>query len=435
MTVQTYQLSNGYETQYSINYPLTDFSTGTQYLQPYNNQPCNQQVQCSPQLTYVPVFVQPQYSPNFEPTTALCPPNQNQPMPFISLTPSAATANAAPLAAAPVAPLPLQAPSTLLPPVQNAGGLSPVFQSMPISRSPSPAFGPVSSSPAFGSMSAPIFQRTPSPSPSASPRQDVVMQNVVPDLSQCKILYELDIIRHQATTKSIDDNYGGDIADAMRKVLGTEVWYLFVIVAEQEKSMTIKWAVHPDYSNFEALRKLTYTKDFEKRLVCELALVGNGAFNRHLHGSKQLTIISEGWKCFDRLQNALESFNDARNNLLRAHPDDKFDENNVRDLFRVCEAPRGSALRGDSVVGGHFRGGDVLRLNQFLDIVEAKIGTITKATMIPSMKGKAQYKGWSIYIETPSAEHVTTIKEACKMCSFEKAEIFTAVDRFQRRNE
>lgn len=431
MTVQTYQLSNGYETQYSINYPLTDFSTGTQYLQPYNNQQCNQQIPgCSPNITYVPVFVQPQYSPNFESTTALCPPNQNQ-MPFISLTPSVATMNAAPVAAAPVAPLPLQAPTTLLPPVQ----LSPGFQPMSMSNSPSPAFGPLSPSPAFGAMSGPIFQRTPSPSPSASPRRDVVMQNVIPDLSQCKILYELDIIRHQATTKSIDDNYGGDIADAMRKVLGTEVWYLFVIVAEQEKSMTIKWAVHPNYSNFEALQKLTFTKDFEKRLVCELALVGNGAFNRHLHGSKQLTIISEGWKCFNRLQNALESFNDAKNNLSRTRPDDKFDEQNVRDLFRVCEAPRGSALRGNNVVGGHFRGGDVLRLNQFLDIVEAKIGTITKATMIPSMKGKAQYKGWSIYIETPSAEHVTTIKEACKMCSFEKAEIFTAVDRFQRRNE
>lgn len=420
MTVQTFQLSNGYETQYSINYPITDFSTGTQYLQPCN-QPV-QPVQHSPQLTYVPVFVQPQYSPNFDPT-ALCPPNQNQPMPFISLTPSAAV-NAASVAS-PVAPLPLQAPTTLLPPVQHAGH-SPVFQSMPVSNSPSPA---------FGAMSGPIFQRTPSPSPSISPRQDVVMQNVIPDLSQCKILYELDIIRHQATTKSIDENYGGDIADAMRKVLGTEVWYLFVIVAEQEKSMTIKWAVHPDYSNFEALRKLTYTKDFEKRLVCELALVGNGAFNRHLHGSKQLTIISEGWKCFNRLHNALESFNDARNNLLRTQPDNKFDEKNVKDLFRVCEAPRGCALRGDSVVGGHFRGGDVLKLNQFLDIVEATIGTITKATMIPSMKGKAQYKGWSLYIETPSAEHVTSIKEACKMCSFEKAEIFTAVDRFQRRHE
>lgn len=426
MTVQTYQLSNGYETQYSFNYPLTDFSTGTQYLQPYSV-PCNQQVQPSPNLTYVPVFVQqPQYSPNFESNTALCPPNQNQ-IPLISLTPSAA--------AAPVAPLPLQAPTTILPPVQNAGGLTPVFGSMPMSNSPSPAFGPLSPSPVFGAMPAPLFQRTPSPSPSASPVRDVVMQNVIPDLSQCKILYELDIIRHQATTKSIDDNYGGDIADAMRKVLGTEVWYLFVIVAEQEKSMTIKWAVHPDYSDFEALRNLTFTKDFEKRLVCELALVGNGAFNRHLHGSKQLTIISEGWKCFERLQNALESFNDARNNLLRTRPDDKFDEQNVRDLFRVCEAPRGRALRGDSVVGGHFRGGDVLRLNQFLDIVEAKMGTITKATMIPSMKGKAQYKGWSIYIETPSAEHVTAIKEACKMCSFEKAEIFTAVDRFQRRTE
>jgi len=55
--------------------------------------------------------------------------------------------------------------------------------------------------------------------------------------------------------------------------------------------------------------------------------------------------------------------------------------------------------------------------------------------MIPSMKGKAQYKGWSIYVETPSAEHVGQVKEACKEFNFEKAEIFTAVDRFQYRND
>jgi len=261
------------------------------------------------------------------------------------------------------------------------------------------------------------------------------MQNAKPDLSQCEILYELDIIRHQATVKSIDENHGGEIADAMRNVLKTNVWYLFVIVAEREKSMTIQWAVHPNSCDFQALRKMTQTKDFERRLICELAHVGNGAFNRHLHGSKQLTIISEGRKCFERLKHALESHNTAKENLKASHPDDKFDEENVRDLFRVCEAPRGCALRGNNVVGGHFRGGDVLRLNQFLDIVEATIGTINKATMIPSMKGKAQYKGWSIYVETPSVGHVETIKEACKTCSFEKAEIFTAVDKFQRRND
>merc|ERR1712200_188362 len=102
------------------------------------------------------------------------------------------------------------------------------------------------------------------------------------------------------------------------------------------------------------------------------------------------------------------------------------DQKNIDDLFRVCEAPRGSALRGNNVVGGHFRGGDVLRLNNFLDIVEQKIASI---------KGKAQYKGWSIYVETPSAEHVGQVKEACKEFNFEKAEIFTAVDRFQYRND
>lgn len=430
MTVQYMQLNAGYETQFSNNYPLTDFTTGTQYVQQHYAQPVpmNQQqvqqftTQASPQISYVPapncvpvpVFVQPQYSPCFDSSTL--PPPSNSAMTHLELTPSALTT-------VPAAPAPFQVPNTIQ--VQHLGQ-SPVFQPIPMSRSPSPA---------FGAMSSPFFQRTPSPSPSPSSGQDVVMQNVMPDLSQCKTLYELDIIRHQATVQSIDEKYGGAIADAMRKVLGNDVWYLFVIVAEQEKSMTIQWAVHPGHCDFEALQRITSTKDFEKRLICELAFVGNGAFNRHLHGSKQLTIISEGRKCFDRLKHALESYNDAKNNLLKSHAADKFDQKNIDDLFRVCEAPRGSALRGNNVVGGHFRGGDVLRLNNFLDIVEQKIGSIKKATMIPSMKGKAQYKGWSIYVETPSAEHVGQVKEACKEFNFEKAEIFTAVDRFQYRND
>lgn len=292
-----------------------------------------------------------------------------------------------------------------------------VFQPTP---SPSPTFGPIPD----------LLSNT--PSPVFAPIQEPCMvQNAQPDLSQCQVLYELSIIKHQATVHSISQNYAGEIADAMRNVLQTDVWYLFVVVTLSDKSMTIQWCVHEFF--FEFLVKKTLIKDFDKRLICELAHVGNGEFNKHLHGSKQLAIINEGYACFHRLREALESHNEAKDRLFNSCIEDKFDEENVQDLFRVCEAPRGMALRGKNVVGGHFRGGDVLKLNQFLDVIEATTGEkISKATMIPSMKGKAQYKGWSIYVETPSAEYVERIKEACETCSFEKAGIFTAVDKFQR---
>jgi len=409
---------NGYETQYSMNYPFNDFLTLTA---PQNPQLCNQQipqVQSSPQISYVPVLVSQFPCLN---SNTLCPPNTS--MPLFSLTPSAVI-NPNP---APVSPQRLEAPPTIFHQNVIIGGNSPDFQPVPMSTSPSPIFGAVPE-PTF-------FQRTPSPSPSLSPQTAPALPNVKPDLSQCRILFELEIIRHQATVRSINEEHSGEIADAMRSVLNTNIWYLFVVVTEQDNSMTIQWAVHPNFCDFETLRQITQTKDFEKRLICRLAHVGNGAFNKHLHGSKQLTIISEGRKCFERLKNALESYNEAKNNLLGSHTNDTFDPRNVEDLLRVCEAPRGCALRGENVVGGHFRGGDVLRLTLFIDIVEATIGTIKKATMIPSMKGKAQYKGWSIYVETPSVEHVKTIIEACETCSFEKAEIFVAVDKFRRRNE
>merc|ERR1712217_713419 len=212
----------------------------------------------------------------------------------------------------------------------------------------------------------------------------------------------------------------------------THVWYLFVSVISNNRDMTIQWRVHPDSCDYQHLVAMTRTKDFDKRLICELAHVGNGEFNKHLHNSKQLTIISEGHRCFDRIGGALDSHGGAKNRLFASRKEDKFDPANVEDLFRVCEAPRGRALRGDNVVGGHFRGVDVLKLDHFLDVIEREIGQINRATMIPSMKGRAQYKGWSIYVETPSEEHVERIKEACKSCTFEKAEIFTAIDRFQR---
>jgi len=271
-----------------------------------------------------------------------------------------------------------------------------------------------------------FFQTTPSRSPSPSPRKDVL-----PNQSEFKILYEIDIIKHQATTKSILRDYSPLIAGGMRNILKDQNLNIYVGAGVRNKSMTLYWNVHPKSCDFKTLQKMTQTKDFEERLICELALFGNSAFNKHLHGSKQLIIKFKGWICFQILKDALLSYNDAKKNLLKTHPDDKFDEENVKDLLRVCDAPKGKALRGENVVGGHFRGEDVLRMEEFLEIVAQVVGPIKNATMIPSMKGKAQYKGWSIYIETPSINHVDTIIEACETCKFKNAEIFTAFDKFQ----
>jgi hypothetical protein len=406
-----------YSTQNSNNYLLT-------LQQPFQPQPCNNHQQqvtqgCDPQYLSIPFqipvpqLIQPYVNPGGLPP-------QNPPMllPF-SLPPGAASMST---------PEPFTVPATLpAPPPQ-------VFYRTP---SPSP-----SASPSFGAVSEPVFfsSSTP-PSPSLGARSTTssvqnmpIVQPVEPDISQCELLYELSIIKHQATVQSINNNHAGEIADAMRNVLRTDVWYLFVVVTAQDKNMTIQWVVHPGSCDFQSLLRKTQAKDFEKELVCELAHVGKGDFNKHLHNSKQLTIINEGYSCFARLNHALDSFNGAKERLLDSCFEDKFEEENVRDLFHVCEAPRGCALRGDTVVGGHFRGGDVLKLNQFLDVVEATIGDIQRATMIPSMKGKAQYKGWSIYVQTPSVEHVERIKQTCSTrCNFEKAEIFTAVDKFKKQ--
>jgi hypothetical protein len=346
---------------------------------------------------------------------------------------------------------PLMVPQIQVPPaftVNSTLGASPQFQ---------PAVSP-SLSPAFvGTPEYMVIANSPSPSPNfaSSPVQNLsvpmenlnlgasvqniqnepmqveAVQNVEVD-PQCETFFELPIIKHQATVQSISHEHGAELADAMRYVLGLDIHYLFVRVMQTDKAMTIQWCAHPGYCDFQAILALTRAKDFEKKLICRLARVGGGDFNRHLHGSKQLTIVNEGYRLVEKLGHALMSFNDNLDHVLGVAEQDQFDQANKDALFDVCKAPKGQALRGQNVVGAHFRGGDVLKLVDFVETVESVIGEVRKATMIPSMKGKAQYKGWSVYIETPSNEHVRAIMSACEQCSFQKVEIFTAVDKFQK---
>jgi len=257
------------------------------------------------------------------------------------------------------------------------------------------------------------------------------VQNVQVD-PQCQTFFELPIIKHQATVKSISEKHGGELADAMRFVLNQNIDYLFVRVVQTDKAMAIQWCAHPSFCDLQGIRVLTQAKDFKNKLICRLARVGGGEFNRHLHGSKQLTIVNEGYRLVDKLGHALMSFNHCLDDILSVPEEDQFDEVNTRKLFRVCEAEKGKALRGYNVVGAHFRGVDVLKMIDFVELVESVTGSISRATMIPSMKGKAQYKGWSIYIETRDAQQVQAIINSCQGCNFDKVDFFQAVDKHQK---
>lgn len=255
-----------------------------------------------------------------------------------------------------------------------------------------------------------------------------------PDMSHFETFYSLPLIKHQATLGDIS-KYGTDIIGAMKLALRCQL-DLYVVVVSDELNMELQWKAHRE-CDFDYLHTLTQAPNFKKKLICELALIGDGEFNKHIHGSKQNTIVNAGWMVFYRLAHALRTFNGAKDRLLTVAEENMFDDNNVDDLFGVCEAPRGRALRGETVVGAHFRGGDVLKMLSFLDEVE-KITYIREATMIPSKKGRSQYKGWTLYIETGSLENVERIKEASKVCNFEKQKnarqkiVFTAIDNFKR---
>lgn len=258
-------------------------------------------------------------------------------------------------------------------------------------------------------------------------------------LSAFEILYELEVTKHDATEfKATVTKFENDIIQAMKKSLGQSPLDIHLDTKEQGKSTTLFCSVDRASCDFEALQQKTQTKHFKEYLICELAQVGNGVLNRHLHSSKQLIIIYFGYQVFNMLKHALESFNESKSKLLEMDPEDLFDEENTQHLFRVCQVRKGGALRGDNVLGGHFRGDDVPKMTKIIEIVEEEIGTIERATMIPSMKGRSQYKGWSIYIETPSVGHVEKIIEkAYKKGIFKrrskeekKKELFIAVDKF-----
>lgn len=196
--------------------------------------------------------------------------------------------------------------------------------------------------------------------------------------------------------------------------------------------MAIQWCAHPSFCDLPAIRAQTRAKDFRNKLICRLARLGGGDFNRHLHGSKQLTIVNEGYRLVDKLGRALISYNDCLDDILSVSEEDQFDEVNTRKLFRVCDHPKGKALRGYNVVGAHFRGVDVLKIIDFVELVESVTGDIRRAMMIPSMKGKAQYKGWSIYIETSNTQQVQAILNTCQGHNFDNVDLFQAVDKHQK---
>jgi hypothetical protein len=252
----------------------------------------------------------------------------------------------------------------------------------------------------------------------------------------CQVFFKKQIIKHHATPLKIIQRHGPQLIEGMKIELGFEVLTelkLYVTAAiESNNAMSIFWYAHPEECDLKALIAETRTKAFDERLICRLVGLQSGEFNRHLHGSKQLMIINEGFRLVHKLGHALMTFDDSLETALSISEGNQFDERSKKAILGVCKADKGKALRGPNVVGAQFRGTDVLKMMEFVETVESHIGDIKRATMIPSMKGKSQYKGWSIYIETPSVSDVQRIVHACQNCSFDKVEIFVAIDNLKK---
>lgn len=311
---------------------------------------------------------------------------------------------------------------------------------------------------------SPSQSTTPSHSPSPAPmvtdycpdlnlgattqNHNVLLQDVEFDGSW-ELIYELPIIRHDATIESIAQNYGGQIADGFRAALGVDIFYLFVVPTRnlENNKMAIQWFVHPRYHDVKGLIGRTQVKDFKNNLICHLAGVGGGAFNKHLHASKQLTIVKKGFEVAQKLGRTLVVSDQNRlDSVLNAAPREMFDEDKMEQLFAVCDHPEGQALRGPTVVGAHFRGLEVsTEMVGFVDTL-LSYGAVQRSSMIASMKGKKgrkQYKGWSIYIETPSEGHVNYFIDHYKALFARKKQagvgkdfqIFPGIDRQAQHNQ
>lgn len=250
--------------------------------------------------------------------------------------------------------------------------------------------------------------------------------------SMLREFYSFNIVKQKASIGEMMNLYEHGLAKAMRNTLQipSTQFSIHLIPSKKNKNITVQWILNQEKFDYGILKQRTLRRDFQKKLICELAKIDGGSFNSYLSGAKQLTIINEGWSCLLKLKNVLISRNGALDRLLAVPEVERFGEEAIKNLYKVSEDVKGQALRGNTVVGVRFKlQSDILKMPKFVEEVKNSVG-IARATMIASLKTQKQYKGWSVYLDVGTLENVKLVEEISRNFEFEKTKAFVAEDTF-----
>lgn len=244
--------------------------------------------------------------------------------------------------------------------------------------------------------------------------------------------YSFNVVKQKATVGEMRNMYEQQLVRAMKNALQLPSidFSIHLNPSKKNKSITVRWILNQEKFDYSSLKQRTLRKDFEKKLICELAKIDGGSFNAYLSGAKQLTIINEGWSCLLQLKDSLISRNGTLGRLLAVPEDERFEEEAIKNLYKVSEDEKGMALRGPTVVGVRFKlQTDILKMPRFVEKVQSFVG-VQRSTMIASLKTHKQYKGWSVYLDVGNVENVRLVEEISKKFGFEKTKVFVAEDNF-----
>lgn len=250
--------------------------------------------------------------------------------------------------------------------------------------------------------------------------------------SMLREFYSFNIVKQKASIGEMMSLYEEGLVKAMKNTLQipSVQFSIHLIPSKKNKNITVQWILNQEKFDYSILKQRSMRRDFQKKLICELAKIDNGSFNSYLSGAKQLTIINEGWSCLLTLKDTLISRNGALNRLLAVPEVDRFGEEAIKNLYKVSEDVKGQALRGTTVVGVRFKlQSDILKMPKFVEEVKNTVG-IDRATMIASLKTQKQYKGWSVYLDVGTTENVKLVEEIAESFCFEKTKAFVAEDTF-----
>jgi len=240
-------------------------------------------------------------------------------------------------------------------------------------------------------------------------------------------LWTFEINQSKTSLEQIKERYEYLLVDAIRKVLNLPNLNTTVhFINSPKKIVTVEWFVDTERCDYPHIRQQTNRKDFEPRLICELAKVDGGSFGTFLNRGKQLTIVNEGWSVLEELQNSLLSKGGKKEKLLALPTEDRFDEEVVEVLYKVSEDSKGNALRGSTVCCARFKLlQDIWKMREFVKLVKPYI---QRSTMIVSLKKDKQYKGWSLYLDVGSEQNVQGVMQLANRCNFKRTEVFVAVE-------